>query len=768
MRGTFSCFSLIIDLVQLYLTHAFPNGTSSFLVVSTAFGPSRLDQPLRRWESCGRVAQKHYTKIDLANSLIKYVKYKNAPGYNPKNIFKCPFRVPTADVSLQMEKDFTVSRSDAWTCIIPASFQCDGVSSCLTDECSCSTNSTSRDAFYCIEQPGCIPFHQLCDSKADCLDTSDECLCQGFVNVVCANETVSCENPLNFCTTKLFMQHSCHTVPQVNCSDVLRENNATNVYDSASNPVYRCLIDRYSDAPFDPHELQNFCERECLVYFGEADWQRYCKYIIPAFPIIDYSFQCNGFNFVDNYDYLPSLNIICDGISDCKNNIDEIGCPGRFYCAPEESSTVWVEDKFKCDNVKHCPNGRDECQGCDLGVFTSSQSLLKSLSLALGCLTFGILIVFLNARNCYTVLMESFKRENISKSKMTDAILCFTISIYDLMMGLYLCLIALSNFVLRFKGDFCQISFQWRSSLQCDLLGILFSFSSHGSLLIVSLMSVIRGIKCTFVFIDIPFRAVASLCIFISLLNLIHSVMPALRFQFLQNVFISQIHLDNILENPLLKTYEEAHLRVVYQAYNPSDNSASIMEMLDKLRTITSNPKIFDYTQIGYYGTTPLCIHNIFKNQESYQTYKISFCTSISILLCVVIVSYILIIIQQVKSPKAETKTLITKVSLIIGSQLVCWVSLITITIFFMRSDAVPNYIFEIFALFAIPLNSFLNPIFYSDFNKVVIRWVAKAKSSLSLFAGPPSVENIAETLEAAVDTEMTKTRRGSVQDTMM
>ena len=63
------------------------------------------------------------------------------------------------------------------TCAIPEDMKCDGFSTCLNDECGCE-----RDRFKCADGMGCVTIQQLCDSRPDCLDLSDEIPCQDFQN----------------------------------------------------------------------------------------------------------------------------------------------------------------------------------------------------------------------------------------------------------------------------------------------------------------------------------------------------------------------------------------------------------------------------------------------------------------------------------------------------------------------------------------------------------------------------------------------------------
>ena len=70
--------------------------------------------------------------------------------------------------------------------------------------------------------------------------------------------------------------------------------------------------------------------------------------------------------------------------------------------------------------------------------------------------------------------------------------------------------------------------------------------------------------------------------------------------------------------------------------------------------------------------------------------------------------------------------SLALKVVLMIGSQLLTWIPFIVTTIYFQyfSQNSAPPLVFEVFALVVTPLNSFLNPVFYSDVYKLVMGWL--------------------------------------------
>eukprot|EP00116_Pleurobrachia_bachei_P010855 sb/3471117/ len=169
--------------------------------------------------------------------------------------------------------------------------------------------------------------------------------------------------------------------------------------------------------------------------------------------------------------------------------------------------------------------------------------------------------------------------------------------------------------------------------------------------------------------------------------------------------------------------------------YNITPGEQGIETVLQDLRNITSEPTIFNYVDIGYYGNSPLCVANVFKNQASYLPYKVGYCITVTFLITILSVSYIGILVESHKTSteagaaSAEhVQKLALKVSLLIGSQLVAWMSYVLTLIYFTWIDpTAPSAIVqEVFSLVVLPSNSLLNPIFYSNIYRRVADFVGK------------------------------------------
>ena len=619
-----------------------------------------------------------------------------------------------------------------WFCELEADNYCNGRSECLTDECGCE-NSTS-EIFYCPNRSGCITFPQLCDGVSECSDGSDECLCEGFVKIDCPTiNSFICIAQDRYCSFK-------NAISTANLTCILekpKDINCTETYQNSAeleNPFTKCLGKHYWDIMRNSSLFTVLCRTDCsdIENFDKEQWYKLCDRILMYNNGLFYSpkFFCDP--GTTNFESCDVGNV-CDGTAECSNGADETECPGRFYCSPNSTDRMeWVTEDKLCDGVKDCSNGRDECDPCYSDE--SSNKLIGSDILLIYTLLAGVAMVAINS----VVGFRCYKGSPTTSSGKIDRLLCLQVFFFDWIMGLYNCGIVVATFILHSKGSYCPQDETWRSSIYCQILGLFFSIASHGSLSAIALMSFFRCINCVSLHNRTKLRTVIIVSTVLIAITLMNAIIPILPFARVQDMFRTEAFFKNSVDNPFITSNHVNITRLnkmhkIYFSYE-----TDIYTTVKNLNNITTKNTIFDIEEIGYYGNTPLCVHNVFKEQQSYLIYKLFYLSVLSLLLMIVTLTYVVIVRKQLLSKRevgdiggemnrqnAATPSLTVKVSLMIGSQLASWLTFIGTAVYFQIATDVPSsQLFEIIALVVLPINSVLNPIFYSELYKTIHKFV--------------------------------------------
>ena len=714
-------------------------------------------------------------ELDLWLSTSLYVPSDNLTTvcrftYNQFDMFKRSVQI---DMDIYPRED-----SLSWYCEIGPGFLCNNISSCLTDECDCQDSPV----FYCKDKSGCISFNQVCDGFGDCLDGSDECLCDGALQIMCPGRdpSVYCISPDTLCANfeilsqDLPISDNCtlsNKAANVNCTDVKLNSNAID-FKTVYSPLYNCLFDKFHYLKRKKIEMvAKYCKENCgnVPDFDKNNWSQYCDSIFlgkfsTTFPYFyfNYTFGCELQKIPEGEK--THLLQICDGKKDCTNGADEAGCPDRFYCSPN-SSVDWVSPEKLCDHVKDCPNGQDECETCDMGSLSSTEFLIQNKIVLCSTGFAGIFMVVLNS----IVGLECYRSEPTTKAGKNDRALRLQVNFFDGLMGFYNILIVVAALVLKSKGQYCHSDQFWSSSIYCSGLGILFSVSSHGSLMAIGLMSVIRCLTCTQAVAEIRHSAILIVSALLLIVALVNAIVPILPISSVQDIFRNNAFFPNYQDNPLISSGIVNFSRLNELHENYFSYTADFYKTIANLKNLTSEERLFDVIEIGYYGNNRMCTQNVFKVQDSYLIYKMIYFTAIMLILTTVAITYLIILKKKVQTNRelknlgavqnpavmnAEISSMKTKIFLMIGSQLLSWISFISCAIYFhISEESPPPLTFEIFSLVVIPSNSILNPIFYSGLYKKSQEFFSKTKELL--LENTAKVLNINRSDSSAIEIEM-------------
>ena len=606
-------------------------------------------------------------------------------------------------------------------CAIPDSWKCDGFSSCPTDECGCG-----RDSFKCADGLGCISLDQVCDSRPDCLDFSDECPCQQFQR---------CMRSIHLSDEDLDISEESFCFFMPNCSkinDRIRDTEEVRMlreyFFGPTADEERVANKIYMD--ISPDRLEG-CKANNSIFSS------HCKKLRLLTTLTVYN--CTDDSSVEALYRVRNENeafTFCDGIKNCKNGDDEQNCPEMFYCKSDKEP---IRKELTCDSVPDCADSSDECNNCTMSsVFSSLTDLIGNRFVLTVLMAEVLLIICLNV-HAFIYHGGRLMRADSSFIKV-DIIQCITLTIYDTMMGVYLIIVCVKYW--EYRGEYCSRDVAWRTSPLCKIAGAISYAASHGSLQVVVAMSVCRSYQCRNVLggRSIKLKQYLITSVLMNIFNFGMAVVPLIATFSQPSRWTEMfVHEYFFSKNPLLRRGKSQELASLVSLYRRVDlnitETYSVSELFRYLGNMTTQGQLFspdNITSIGLYGTSSLCYPNLYSTDDAILSYKIVYIVENSIYLLVVIVCYALIARQFLKSQRAVAPPvggnapgedasqdkgfyLSFKVSIVIASQLVCWLPVHGAIVFSFLGIPPSKTITDVFIANIVPLNAIMNPILHTD-----------------------------------------------------
>lgn len=248
------------------------------------------------------------------------------------------------------------------------------------------------------------------------------------------------------------------------------------------------------------------------------------------------------------------------------------------------------------------------------------------------------------------------------------------LSIADLMMGIYLCVIGWQN--RNFGENFSQHAIKWMSSWQCASIGFLAILSSELSVFILTIITVER------------YRSITSIRRF-----------GQSEKKRRARVYVSLAWLCSLL----IALYPMLEWLWNKNSHQPNQTSASSLEY---------------YAQNGL--CLPLHIDQPFTPGWQFIYLAINF-TAVLVIIALYVRLYLMIMSARqttrpvaIKAEKREDAILAIRFFFIVVTDCLCWIPIVVIKLIALCNVSISSAIYGWLVVFIIPVNSALNPIIYT------------------------------------------------------
>ena len=413
---------------------------------------------------------------------------------------------------------------------------------------------------------------------------------------------------------------------------------------------------------------------------------------------------------------------VCDLADDCGDGSDEDGCINQFTC--ETSGERLILSK-QCNGIVNCVDFSDECgdkcENAQRRIISSAHLRTAAWLIGIGSTVINILVLVKSG-----VQLTRLREFSVV---FRDNFLIMLIAFGDLLVGSYLLLIAIADYII---GDrYCEEQFQWRGASKCVLLGILSSVGSQISLFTMTTLSIYRVYRIGHVFqsniLSKKWVALtAVVCLLTLLISLLLSVIP-IMIQ-LEDFFINGLSYEGItlfvgminknIHADVIKQYQ-GKIRLRYKDGQPNMSWRTIRMFIGEM--FSEDHEGVKGRGIGFYGNSGVCLFKYFVTEDDPQkVYSLSVLFINFFCFMIITICYVIVLIISRSSSNnryvAQMNTALQrKISIIILSDACCWIPFITIGLlhFMMVVDASRYY--DFCSIVILPVNSLINPIIYNS-----------------------------------------------------
>ena len=577
-------------------------------------------------------------------------------------------------------------------CVLPQNNLYDNLAQCNdhSDLCLFANNAS---CFQCLDKRLLISSKQVCDGVKDCYDLSDECLCDIYFDTA-------------MCDTGFQSNDSA-------CFDWLATSRSSLKIETINSPTRAVACQtKYGSVQAKPCDGRPECK----------DFKDECECNNPLSICND---TCHAF--------FPMGDRYCDGKEDvswiylnktlCPKRFDELECPKRFEC--NASGNVSVDVLQKCDGKPDCDDGSDEINCPEKeneAIFSSDTEMIAEPGIKAAFWMMGFIVLLGNA--CVIVDTAKFlKKKRTLDFTIFQRVIILNISIADFIMGVYL--ITIAAYSQAFSGIYGFVDREWRSSLKCSIIGSLSVISSEASCLFMVLLTAFRLIN-----VSNPIASMTSsitpwkLSIVATwLLSLCLSIIPIVGVApsyFVHSIsFSSKFHQNGSIEVAQLKQFMCRYAILSNTTVKDYGNEPESIAMFIK----THLPDSLPVRMFGYYGETSVCMPRFYvASGEPSWEYTLSLITFNLFCFIFIAAGYLKIYQRSKKSSEKvcsnrseqQAARMQKRIARIIATDFCCWIPICVMA--YMRFGVgFSNIVYQISAVFLLPINSGLNPFLFSS-----------------------------------------------------
>ena len=622
------------------------------------------------------------------------------------------------------EPGFKCIRSST-ACVLPQRNLYDNFAQCKDQVDLCVGENSS--CFQCFDKRLLISSSQICDGIFDCFDLSDECLCENnFDNIYC--KEIDSSHPILLTTCEHYSSSNGFAASQF---DSIHNNVKSNSNSAIRLAFISCLT-------------KTGVKRATM-----CDGRPECK---------DFKDECaceNPPEFCDDFchSFYPLGDRYCDGELDeawkyindsaCAIGFDERQCPKRFNCKAGKKISIDISEK--CNNVSDCDDGSDE-HDCAVTIrnnlFASSKEMIANKGLQSAFWIIGLLVILGNSCVIATTV-RYLRKTKLNASLQCQHIIILNISVADFIMGVYL--LTISAFSLAYSGIYGLMDKRWRSSLRCSFIGSLAVLSSEASCMLMVILTAFRLYSIYKPYAHLTAstsRWKVAICVswFIALVLSIIPI-PKLFSQY----FIHSIWLDSEFNE--LGIWDKCNITKFTHRLAILKNIAIHNNGSDWITTTSflkkHFPQYYPAGEFGYYGETSVCMPRFYVTRGGNAWGYTTAILIVNFLSFVFIaVSYFFIYKRSTKdglinkkNPKNKArvarkeKALLTRMSRIIFTDFACWIPICIMGFLRLNGTEFDDIGYQITAVFLLPINSALNPLFYST---ILDKFLKKVSNKLN------------------------------------